>query len=183
VSDLLVDLTNTSNTPPNNVQFTVSNLVSGDRILVGPEDGAGGLDLDQNTLNGTLSGATVTSVVVTTAIPSDTPAAGTVRILNDEGRYVRIPYSSYTGSTFTIPSYDFSGTGANDSCTTGNNVFISYIDKATSSTSELVTVVYNADRTMFVRVRNSTAQIKTFESTGSLTSSGGSATTGRISDA
>jgi hypothetical protein len=183
VSDLLVDLTNTSNTPPNNVQFTVSNLVSGDRILVGPEDGAGGLDLDQNTLNGTLNGATVTSVVVTTTIPSDTPASGTVRILNDEGRYVRIPYSSYTGSTFTIPSYDFSGTGANDSCTTGNNVFISYIDKATSSTSELVTVVYNADRTMFVRVRNSTAQIKTFESTGSLTSSGGSATTGRISDA
>lgn len=182
VNDLMVDLTNTSNQPPNNVQFTVSNLVSGDRVLVGPEDGGGGLDLDQDTLNGTLSGAAVTSVVMTTAIPTDTPSSGTIRIENDEGRYVRIPYTSYTGSTYTIPSYDFSGTGANDSCTTGNNVFISYIDKATVSTSENFTSVYLADRTVFVRVRNATAQIKTFESTGSLTSSGGSSTTGRISD-
>lgn len=183
VSDLLVDLTNTSNNPPNNVQFTVTNLVSGDRVLVGPEDGAGGLDLDQDTLNGALTGGAVTSITVNTAIPTDTPSSGTLRIQNDEGRYVRVPYSSYTGSTYTIPSYDFSGSGVNDSCADGNNVFISYIDVATASTSENVTVVYLADRTLFVRVRNSTDQIKTFESTGSLTSSGGSATTGRISDA
>lgn len=183
VSDLMIDLTNASNQPPNNVQFTVTNLVSGDRVLVGPEDGASGLDLDQDTLNGSLTSGTTTSVVMTTAIPTDTPSDGTIRIENDEGRYVRIPYSSYTGSTYTIPSYDFSGTGVNDSCTTGNNVFISYIDLETVATSENVTVVYLADRTMFVRVRNSVAQIKTFESTGSLTSSGGSSTTGRISDA
>ena len=182
-SDLLVDLTNTSRTPPNNVQFTVSNLVSGDRVLVGPEDGSGGLDLDQDTLNGTLSGASVTSVVTTGTIPSDTPTSGTIRIQNDEGRYVRIPYTSYSGSTYTIPAYDFSGSGANDSCTTGNNVFISYIDLATATTSESFTSVYSSDRTLFIRVRNATAQIKTFESTGTLGSSGGSATTGRISDA
>ncbi len=182
-SDLLVDLTNTNRTPPNNVQFTVSNLVSGDRVLVGPEDGSGGLDLDQDTLNGTLNGAAVTAVVVTTSIPTDTPTSGTIRIENDEGRYVRIPYTSYTGSTYTIPSYDFSGSGINDSCTTGNNVFISYIDLATATTSESFTSVYSTDRTLFVRVRNATAQIKTFESTGTLGSSGGSATTGRISDA
>lgn len=182
-NDLLVDLTNTSRTPPNNVSFTVSNLVSGDRVLVGPEDGSGGLDLDQDTLNGTLNGAAVTSVVVTNTIPTDTPSSGTIRIQNDEGRYVRIPYTSYTGSTYTIPSYDFSGSGVNDSCTTGNNVFISYIDLATATTSESFTSVYDADRTLFVRVRNATAQIKTFESTGTLGSGGGSATTGRISDA
>jgi len=183
VSDLLVDLTDTSRQPPNNVSFNVSNLISGDRVLVAPEDGAGGLDLDQDTLNGTLNGAAVTSVVMTTTIPSDTPSSGTIRIQNDEGRYVRIPYSSYTGSTYTIPSYDFSGTGANDSCTTGNNVFISYIDLTTATTSEGFTSVYNADRTLFIRVRNATDQIKTFESTGTLGSSGGSATTGRIDDA
>jgi len=183
VSDLMVDLTNASNQPPNNVQFTVSNLVSGDRVLVGPENGGGALDLDQDTLNGTLNGAAVTSVVMTSSIPTDTPSSGTIRIENDEGRYVRIPYSSYTGSTYTIPSYDFSGTGVNDTCTTGNNVFISYIDLATASTSENFTSVYNIDRTLFIRVRNATAEIKTFESTGTLGSGGGSATTGRISDA
>ncbi len=183
VNDQLVDLTDTARNPPNNVSFSVTNLVSGDRVLVGPEDGAGGLDLDQDTLNGTLSGAAVTSVVVNGSIPSDTPTSGTIRIENDEGRYVRIPYTSYSGSTYTIPSYDFSGSGANDSCTTGNNVFISYLDLTTATTQESFTSVYNTDRTLFIRVRNSTAQIKTFESTGTLGSGGGSATTGRISDA
>ena len=182
VSDLMVDLTGTNRQPPNNVQFAVSNLVSGDRVLVGPESG-GVLQLAQDTLNGALTSATTTAVVMTTAIPSDTPSSGTIRIENDEGRYVRIPYSSYTGSTYTIPSYDFSGTGANDSCASGNNVFISYIDIETATTSETFTSVYNTDRALFIRVRNSTIPIKTFESTGTLGSSGGSATTGRIADA
>lgn len=182
VSDLLVDLTNTNRQPPNNVQFTVSNLVSGDRVLVGPE-ALGVLEIDQDTLNGTLNGATTTAVVMTTAIPTDTPSSGTIRIQNDEGRYVRIPYDSYTGSTYTIPSYDFSGTGDNDSCTTGNNVFISYLDLNTVLTAESFTSVFLTDRDLFVRVRNSTIPIKTFESTATLTNAGGSSTTGRISDA
>jgi len=182
VADTVIDLTGTDRQPPNNVQFTVSNLVSGDRVLVGPEDGAGALEVDQDTLNGTLNGAAVTAVVMTTAIPLDTPSSGTIRIENDEGRYVRIPFSSYTGSTYTIPSYDFSGSGDNDSCTTGNNVFISYIDLATVLTSESFTGVYQSDRDLFVRVRNAVIPIKTFESVGTLGSSGGSAVTGRIAD-
>lgn len=182
VSDLLVDLDGNNRQPPNNVQFTVTNLVSGDRVLVGPEN-AGGLDLTFDTINGTLNGGAVTSIVVTTAIPSDTPSSGTIRVENDEGRYVRIPYDSYSGNTFTIPAYDFSGSGVNDSVTTGNNWFISYIDTQTASTQETFTSVYSTDRDLFIRVRNSTAQIKTFESTGTLGAGGGSATTGRISDA
>lgn len=181
-NDLLVDLTNTTRTPPNNVSFTVSNLVAGDRVLVGPEDGAGGLDFDQLSLDTTLNGVAETAVVVTTTIPTDTPSSGTIRIQNDEGRYVRIPYTSYSGSTFTIPSYDFSGTGDNDSCTAANNVFVSYIDLATAATSESFTSVYASDRDLFIRVRNATIPIKTFESTGTLTSGGGSATAGRIAD-
>jgi hypothetical protein len=182
VSDLLIDLTNTNRQPPNNVQFTVGNLVSGDRVLVGPE-ALGVLELDQDTINGALTSGTTIAVVVTTAIPSDTPSSGTIRIENDEGRYVRIPYTSFTGSTYTIPSYDFSGTGANDSCADLNNVFISYLDLETATTAEAFTSVYNTDRDLFIRVRNSSIPIKTFESTGTLGSGGGSATTGRIADA
>lgn len=184
VSDLLVDLTNTNRQPPNNVQFSVENLSNSpaDYVLVGPES-AGTLDLAQDTLNGALTGAAVTSVVMTSPIPSDTPSSGTIRIQNDEGRYVRIPYDSYTGSTYTIPSYDFSGTGANDSCASGNNVFISYIDKPAAATSESFTSVYSAPRTLWIRVRNSTEPIKTYESPGTLGSGGGSATVGRIADA
>ena len=184
VSDLLVDLTNTNRQPPNNVQFSVENLKSApaDYVLVGPESG-GTLDLAQDTLNGALTGAAVTAVVVTGTIPSDTPSSGTIRIQNDEGRYVRIPYDSYSGSTYTIPAYDFSGTGANDSCADGNNVFISYIDKQATATTESFTSVYSSPRTLWIRVRNAADQIKTYESPGTLGSGGGSATVGRIADA
>lgn len=182
-NDLLIDLGGTSRQPPNNVTFTVSNLISGDRVLVGSET-AGGLDLTFDTVVGPINGPTVTSIVVTTAIPTDTPASGTIRIQNDEGRYVRIPYDSYTGSTYTIPSYDFSGTGANDSVANGNNYFISYIDLATVTTSETFTSVYKgSDLSVFVRVRNSAIPIKTFETTGTLGTGGGGSVTGRISDA
>ncbi|MEM9067096.1 MAG: hypothetical protein AAGE52_01280 [Myxococcota bacterium] len=180
-SDQLFDLTNTVRVPPNNVSFTVNGLVSGeDRVLVGPEDGAGGLDLDQLSLSGTLSGGAVTSVSVSTAIPTDTPSTGTIRILVNTGRYQRVSYTSYSGSTFTIPSTDFSG----DNATSGNNVFISYIDELAGAATASFTGVYLADRTLFVRVRDGGGTpIKTFESTGSLGSAGGSSTVIRTSDA
>ena len=179
-SDLVFDLTNTSVTPPNNVTFTVSGLVSGeDRVLVGPEDGSGGLDLDQLSTSGTLSGAAVTTLTVSTTIPSDTPSSGTIRVLRDSGAYSRIEYSAYSGSDFTITSTDFSS----DNVTSGNNAFVSYIDTLAGSASESFTSVYSSDRTLFIRVRDGGASpIKTFETTGTLGSAGGSSTAIRTSD-
>ena len=179
-SDLVFDLTNTSVTPPNNVTFTVSGLVSAeDRVLVGPEDGSGGLDLDQLSTSGTLSGAAVTTLTVSTTIPSDTPSSGTIRVLRDSGAYSRIEYSAYSGSDFTITSTDFSS----DNVTSGNNAFVSYIDTLAGSASESFTSVYSSDRTLFIRVRDGGASpIKTFETTGTLGSAGGSSTAIRTSD-
>jgi hypothetical protein len=179
-SDLVFDLTNTSITPPNNVTFTVSGVVSGeDNILVGPEDGSGGLDTDQLSTSGTLNGASVTTLTVSTTIPSDTPSSGTVRVLRDSGAYTRIAYSSYSGANFTITSTDFSS----DNVTSGNNVFVSYIDTVAGSTSESFTSVYSSDRTLFIRVRDGgVTPIKTFETTGTLGSAGGSSTAIRTSD-
>lgn len=179
-SDKVFDLTNTQITPPNNVTFTVSGIVSGDRVLV-TNDSSGDVDYSQLALDTTLSGATESSVVVTTTIPTDTPSSGTIRIQRDDGTYTRHAYDSYASDTFTLSSAtDFSTNNA----TAGNNVFISYIDVATSSTSESFTSVYSSDRTLFVRVRNAGGTpIKTFETTGTLGSSGGSATAIRTSDA
>ena len=180
-SDLVFDLTNTSVTPPNNVTLTVSGLVSGeDRVLVGPEDGSGGLDLDQLALSGTLSGAAVTTLTVSTTIPSDTPTSGTIRVQRDSGVYTSIAYSSYSGSDFTISSTDFS----TDNATTANNVFISYIDELATGTTASFTSVYNTARTLFIRVRDGGGTpIKTFETTGALGNAGGSSTAIRTSDA
>ena len=183
-SDTFFDLTNTQRTPPNNVTFTVSGLVSGeDRVLVTQDDG-GAIDTDQLSLNTTLNGAAETAVVVTTTIPTDTPSSGTIRIENDEGLYRRVAYTSYTGSTFTIASTDFSGSGETDSATAANNVYISYIDELASGTTATFTGVYDSDRTLFVRVRDGGGTpIKQFETTGTLGSNGGSATAIRTSDA
>lgn len=180
-SDLFRDLDDASVTPPNNVTFDVGGLVIGeDYVLVGPRS-AGILDLAQDTINGALTGAAVTEVVMNTVIPSDTPASGTIRIQADDNRYLRVPYSSYTGSTYTIPSFDFSGANA---CADGNNQFISYIDKLATGVTESFTSVYASNRDLFVRVRDGDATpIKTFETPATLSVTGGSATAIRTSDA
>ena len=97
-------------------------------------------------------------------------------------------YTSFTGSTFTIGATAFNGSGETAAATAGTspekNVFISYIDKLAAASSEAFTVVYNADRTLFIRVRDGGGTpIKTFETTGTLGSGGGSSTAIRTSDA
>lgn len=183
-SDTLFDLTNTSITPPNNVTFTVFGLVSGeDRVLVGPEDGAGGLDEDQLALQTTLSADDITSVQVSTTIPSDTPASGTIRVRDDSGKFRRLEYSSYTGDTFTISSTDGNEDFATVNATAANDVYISYIDVLADATQESFTSVFSSSRTLFIRVRDGgVSPIKTFETTGTLGSSGGSTTAIRTSD-
>jgi hypothetical protein len=186
-SDLLFDLTNTPQTPPNNVTFTVGGLEPGeDRVLVGPESG-GTLNLAQFTLDVALTAASETTVNVSAPIPTDTPASGTIRIQLNNGIYKRVPYSSYTGDTFTItvgPEDDFTAGNAS----IGNNVFISYIDKLADATTATFTSVYSSNRSLFIRVRDGGTAgdfegIKTFETTGTLGSAGGSTTAIRTSDA
>jgi len=148
------------------------------------------INLRQLTLSTALTTGTETAVVVNEAIPVDTPNTSnqgtkTIRIELDDGRYIRQAYNSWSGSTFSITSSDFSGANAASS---GNNVFISYIDAAiTSGSSSAFSGVYSADRNLFIRVRSGSGAtstlIKTFETTGTLGSSGGSTTAIRTPDA
>jgi hypothetical protein len=177
----LFDLNNTQQVPPNNVTFTVSSVVNTeDYVLVGPAN-AGNLELDQLSLSTALTATGQTSVVVSSAIPIDTPASGTIRVELDDGRYRRVSYTSWSGSTFTTASTDWDGT---DTAASGNNVFISYIDKVSDNTFVKFTTKYNADRDLFVRVRDGGGTpIKTFETPATLSSSGGSVAAIRTSDA
>lgn len=178
-NDKVFDLTNTQYQAPNYVTFTVAGLVSGDRVLV-TNDQTSNIDYDQFTLNGALTGAAVTAVVVNGSIPADTPATGTIRIQRADGQYTRHAYTAWATSTFTIGSTDFSSNNASN----GANTFISYIDDAASGATITFTSVYSADRTLFIRVRDGGGTpIKTFETTGTLGSSGGSTTAIRTSDA
>jgi len=180
-SDTVTDLDGDVNYPPNNVTWTLSGLVAGDRILVGPKDTGSTFKWTQMTLATTLNGGTETSVVVN-AIPDNTPATGTLRIELDDGRYRYQEYTAHDGTdTFTIASSDY--TDPNDA-TSGNGVMVSYLDKAAASDSEAFTTIYSSAETLWVRVRNGGGSpIKTYEGQSSLGSAGGSATASRISDA
>ena len=154
-------------------------------------NGAVNSDIDkrQLTLNTTLSTDAITSVVVNETIPSDTPSSGVVRVQDDNGYYRKLLYTSYTGSTFTVSNPgdtedDFNSVNATGGAgLAGNNVYIGYIDVLADATSEAFTSVYSADRNLFVRVRDGAGSpIKTFETTVTMSSSGGSATAIRTSD-
>lgn len=142
------------------------------------------IDVRQFTLNGALTGATVTAVVINESIPTDTPSTGSLRILRANGAMTKHAYTSYNAGTktFTIGSTDFSSNNAAN----GAAAYVSYIDKLAAATSESFTAVYaSADRSLFVRVRDGGAgsPIKTFETLGTLGAAGGSATAVRTSDA
>jgi hypothetical protein len=182
-ADTYFDLQNNAITPPNTVTFTASGFAAGDYVLC-TEDNAGDINFTQMALNATYSATNVTTISVN-AIPSDTPASagtlGGIRIERDNGLYSLHRYTSFDTGTddFTIPSTDFSTNNA----TTGNNVFVSYLDLVTGQTSEQFSYVYDTNRTHFLRVRDGGATpIKNAEATGTMTSTGGTASVNRIDD-
>ena len=182
-ADTYFDLSNTAITPPNTVTFTASGFISGDYVLV-TEDNAGDINFTQMTSDTSLTGAAETAVSVV-SIPSDTPLSGGtiggIRVERDDGLYSLHRYTSFSTATndFTIPSTDFSTNNA----TTPFNVFVTYLDLVTASTSEQFQYVYSSDRTHFMRVRDGGATpIKTAETTGVMGTNGGTASVNRIDD-
>jgi hypothetical protein len=190
-NDTLFDLTNTSITPPNNVNFSVGGLVVGeDRVLVAPWDGVStdpegnpAIDQDQLALASGLTTDNITTVVVQTAIPTDTPSTGTIRVVDDNGFDRRLEYSSYSVSTFTISSTDGQEDFATVNATLGNDVYITYIDVLADTTTETFTGVYNTDRDLVVVVRDGgVTPIKQFITSATFSSSDTSVTAIRTSD-
>lgn len=174
-TDKVFDLTNTQRVPPNNVKFTVSGVVHlEDRILVGPDTGAGALNEAQFTVAVLLDADNETEVTINTTIPTDTPATGTIRVYDDLGIARRLAYSSYTGAVFTLNSTDGNEDFLGNAAQIGNNVFISYVDALYDNTVPATyefTGVYAVDRDLFVRVRDGGGTpIKTFEGGGTLKS-------------
>jgi hypothetical protein len=191
VNDKIQALDGVTRQPPNNVTFTVGGVANGYRVLVGPEDGAGGLKYNQLTLGNTYNSPGITSIVVNEAIPANTPAVATgvggIRIQRADGSYSLHSYTAVnTGTkTFTIPSYDFTGNAAS----LNNNVFISYIDAAATGTTISYSTIQSATQTLFIEARfggtgpTYADSIKPAKTTGTLGSTGGSATVSPVSDA
>lgn len=149
-ADLFTDLTGTQQQPPDN-QVGAVNTSAGNTIILGPWDGSSTdaqgnavIDYDFFTLNTALTGAAETSVVVNTAIPSWVPQDTYLRITTDGGVRLLVQASSWTGSTFTIPSTDFSG----DNASVSNGVTATPIDEVAASGTTSFTGIYASDQQM-----------------------------------
>ena len=164
----------TTQVPPTTVSITVGNLVSGDRVLVARDNGSGAILKDEYTPVAASSGAT--SIQVVESIKADTPSSGVIRIKGQ-----RYTYSSYNAGTKT-----FSGLSPSlvSNIVTADDVFVPYIDKATTSTSETVTFVYSSNFNARVDVRNGSgvSPIIPFTTTISITNAGASVNASRNSD-
>jgi len=145
--------------PPTTVTNTYSGLSTvNDQILVAPTDGTT-TDINGDppigsawlTIKTALTGGTETTVYVNEDLADSNidgflPSSGYISIVNDEGLVVDHPYSGYDtgGDTFTITSYNFSGSGVNDSVSVGNYAYVYQMHlNATYNSSGVTTISVN----------------------------------------
>lgn len=148
-ADIFTDLLGGTQQPPNN-QTGVVNTANGNTVTVYPWDGVATdptgeaePDFDRLTVNGAISGAAVTSIPVNEAIPTWMPQGGFIRVTLASGQRRLVPVTSWTGSTFTIPSTDFSG----DNVANGAGCMPAPIDEEVISGNQVFfTGVYTADQ-------------------------------------
>ncbi|MEW6487651.1 MAG: hypothetical protein AB1578_07025 [Thermodesulfobacteriota bacterium] len=156
----LLDANGATQAPPNVVAVKVTNVVSGDRVAVFRLTAPAGeiAKSEYAAAAGNLLGNG--TLVVKTAISSDTPAAGVVRIGDD-----RYPYASWSGSTFTLDAVTLAQNYAEDT-----QVYVPLIDAQATSSIAQTTLIYAADIPVLVRVRKK--GILPFEVEGAVVSTG-----------
>lgn len=165
----LISHNGTVEIPPSSVVVEISGLVSGDYVLVA-RDNAGSIYDTEYTVSGS-SGATTLTV---TGLAPDTPASGVVRINGD-----RYEYTSWTGTTLSGISPALTQTYSSVPA------FIPMIDDvASGATISSAQMQFDAPFTCRYRVRNGGGSpIVPFESTLSVTTTGGTGTAVRNADA
>jgi len=165
----LVSHTGVTETPPNSVTVSVGGVVAGDYVLVARDTGT-----DINTTEYTVSGTIGATTLSVPTLKSDTPVSGVVRIDGD-----RYTYSSWTGTTLSGLSPALTKTYTSRPC------FIPLIDAVASGTTiSSASMQYGSSFVCRYRVRNGGGSpIVPFESTLSVTATGGSGTAVRNADA
>lgn len=160
-SDRVIDLTNATITPPNNVINTIAGLANGeDYVFIAPWDGTttdseGKPTIETTNMSNTnlLNGAAVASIEVDEAIPDWVPDSGTLRVVTNAGRHQLCAYTSVNRSTkiFTIsPTEDFSG----DNASIGNDIYVTPIDKLADAGSLTWSAVHTVDDDFVLVVRD-----------------------------
>jgi hypothetical protein len=162
----MISDTGTAVKNPVTAVITIGGLVVGSRVLVGRDNGGGGLLTAEYTLNGaTTSGGN--TCVVNQVVKADTPPTGYIRVNS-------IPYA-YTAVNIATKTFTISGTWGQIHAT-ASPAFVPFIDKVAASTTETSSLfVYSSDFTARLRARFGDVGTpkKPFETTFSVTSAGG----------
>ena len=159
--------------PPNVISVSAGNLVSGDYILVGKDDGSGGFNTTTGiTATGTAGASTVT---LSGAPASDVVmGAGFIRLNGNAHSYTGISGTTVSGLSPVVPGGGYSAVAA----------WFPYLDEsAGGSSASSSTFNWAADFTARVRVRNGGGSpIVPFETTFPVSNVGGSVTAIRNAD-
>lgn len=169
-SYIATDTSGVQHNPPNTMSVSVTGLVATDRVAVFKSLN-GVVDKTQFTSHNTANTSGAGFFRLTTNIPKDTPQSGYIRVVDTSaGTEQRYQYASWSGDTFTLTG-TLSVTYDNT-----DRAYVGYIDEQASGTSITKSgLQYVADRTVIVRVRNSSAggnQIIPFEVAATITSTG-----------
>ena len=174
----LISHTGTTETPPTSVAVEVGGIASGDYVFAARDNGSGGFVTDTTLAS---SAAAAATTVTLTAAPADTPTAP-----GGQACYIRIngnrhTYTGRSGNVITGLSPAVPGGGY----ASGLPVFIPFIDAVASGTSiQSANFQHLSNFSIRYRVRNGGGSpIVPFESTLSVTSTGGSGIAVRNADA
>lgn len=97
----LIDDNGATQTPPQNVTLTITNLVADDNAVAFFDDGTGAIDTTRHLLAaGNNQGDTTIDVQV--SIPFVTPAFSAISLVDANGDVQRYRFASYSGTTFTL---------------------------------------------------------------------------------
>ena len=132
----------TPQVPPTIIGITIGNLVAGDRVLVTRSSG-GAILKDEYTPVAASAGATALTIVE--SIKTDTPSSGVIRI-----KSVRHTYTSYNAGTKTFSGLSPALPG---NIVAADDVFVPFIDREATGTTENVTFIYAANFDARVDVR------------------------------
>lgn len=162
----------TVQTPPTTVAVQIGGVLSGDYVLVARDNGSGGILTSEYTVS---ASAAATSINVP-LLKADTPASGVIRIGGDRYEYTGWAGTTLSGLSPAIKAGGYSSVAA----------FIPLIDDlATSGTIGSANFQFSTNFTCRYRVRNGgpSNPIVPFESSLSVTETGGSGTAVRNADA
>lgn len=164
----------TSVKPPVSISVTVADIISGDYVLVGKDNGSG--DFDTSTGLTASGSAAATTVTLSGSPAADVPVgAGYINIGKNVHTYTGISGTTVSGLSPAVPGGGYSGAV----------VWFPLIAASASSTSiSSGTFTYGSDFTARARVRNGDpdAPIQPIDATFPVTSGGGSMNANRVSE-